>query len=74
MSRELHYEGDGVVLKVVSSVLGAHGYSEQEWKYSQDAAGGWGGGWQYWIEIKEDPRRPVEGAIDAALREAGRKP
>ena len=62
---ELHYEGEGI-LGTVSAILEKRGYSSSEWSYAKDGAAGWAG-WYYWIDINEDPARPVEKEIDAAL-------
>ena len=63
--RALHYEGQSI-LGIVADILEKHGYTDAEWGYAKDGAAGWAA-WYYWIDISEDPARPVEAEIDAAL-------
>jgi hypothetical protein len=62
----LHYEGDGNVLQIVSDILKKHGYPDGAMRYAMDGGPGWSS-WYYWIDVEEDPARPVEAEIEAAL-------
>ncbi len=65
--QRLSYEGGGATLSIVSEILAKHGYTDQEWGYAKDGGAGWSG-WHYWIDVNEDPARPVAAEIDAALK------